>query len=56
MEHYKALVVPPLAEGDLDTELHLHIIDLLEASDEETAQHHSRCLLVRTVATRPLKI
>ena len=29
------VIVPLLAEGDLDTELHPHVVNLLEAPDEE---------------------
>ena len=40
------VVVPLLSEGDLDTELHLHIVNLLEAADKQAAQHHGRVHLI----------
>ena len=40
------VVVPLLSEGDLDTELHLDIVNLLEAADKQAAQHHGRVHLI----------
>ena len=36
----KSVVIPLLSEGDLDTELHLDVVDLLEAPDEQAADNH----------------
>ena len=33
----RPVIVPLLAEGDLDTELHPHVVNLLEAPDVEAA-------------------
>ena len=49
------VVIPLLSEGDLDTELHLDIVDLLKAPDHQAAEDHSWSLLIRT-AVAALKI
>ena len=49
------VVVPLLSEGDLDTELHLDIINLLEAPDHQAAEDDSWSLLVRA-AVAALKL
>ena len=49
------VVIPLLSEGDLDTELHLDVIDLLEAPDHQAAEDNSGSLLIRT-AVAALKI
>ena len=40
IEH-QPVVEPLLPEGDLDTELHLDVVNLLEGADIEVTQHHS---------------
>ena len=35
MYMYVPVIVPLLAEGDLNTELHLHVVNLLETPDKK---------------------
>ena len=34
----QSVIVPLLSEGDLSAELHLHVVDLLEAADVQVAE------------------
>ena len=53
----KSVIVPLLPEGDLDTELHLDIINLLKAPDIQIHQHlcWTIIIFISTVLTEPLR-